>query len=68
MASIHKYEPTANAAMMWANSELEHVGRIALIKDTKLQYSYALLVYFELFELVTDPAYKHHKKDLPKTP
>ncbi len=27
---------------MWANSELEHVGRIVSLKDKDLQYSYAL--------------------------
>ena len=27
---------------MWANSELEHVGRIVSLKDPDLQYSYAL--------------------------
>jgi len=74
MASRHKYEITANAVMMWANSELEHVGRIASIKDTKLQYSYAIstlngMAHLKdaLFELVSDPDYKHHKVDLLKT-
>jgi hypothetical protein len=74
MTTLHKYETTANAAMMWANSELEHVGRIAAVKDTKLQYSYAIstlngMAHLKdaLFELVSDPAYKHQKTDLLKT-
>jgi hypothetical protein len=74
MATPHKYETTANAAMMWANSELEHVGRIVAVKDAKLQYSYAIstlngMAHLKdaLFELVTDPAYKHQKTDLLKT-
>ena len=74
MATLHKYETTANAAMMWAKSELEHVGRIVAVKDTKLQYSYAIstlngMAHLKdaLFELVTDPAYKHQKTDLLKT-
>ena len=68
------YETTANGAMMWAKSELEHVGRIAGVKDKDLQYSYAMSTLYgmahlkdALYELVTDPAYKHHKQDLLRT-
>lgn len=38
----HEYDSTAKGLMMWANSELEHVGRIISVKDKDLQYSYAL--------------------------
>ena len=38
----HIYNSTAHGLMMWANSELEHVGRIAAIDDEAIQYSYAL--------------------------
>jgi len=60
--------------MMWAKSELEHVGRITGIKDEDVQYSYALstvngMAHLRnaLFELVNDPDYANHKKDLLKT-
>ncbi len=36
-----EYNTTAKGLMMWANSELEHVGRIAAISDKDIQYSYA---------------------------
>lgn len=68
------YETTANGAMMWAKSELEHVGRIVGVKDKDLQYSYAMSTLYgmahlkdALYELVIDPAYKHHKQDLLRT-
>jgi len=74
MAAPRKYDITAKSAMMWANSELEHVGRIAALKDKKLQYSYAMstlngMAHLKdaLYELVTDSDYKHHKTDLLKT-
>lgn len=74
MASNHKYEATAHGVMMWATGELEHVGRIASIKDEGIQYNYAMSTLFgmahlkdALFELVEDPDYKHQKKDLLKT-
>jgi len=70
----HQYEATAHGVMMWATSELEHVGRIASIKDEDIQYNYAMSTLFSmahlkdaLFELVNDPDYKHQKKDLLKT-
>lgn len=36
------YDKTYNGLMEWAKSELEHIGRIASIKDKKVQYAYAL--------------------------
>ena len=69
-----KYEMTVKAVMMWANSELEHVGRIVSVKDTHLQRSYAMstlngMAHLKdaLYELVTDPGYKMYKKDLLRT-
>ena len=38
----YKYNATAKGLMMWANSELEHVGRIAAVEDPNIQYAYAL--------------------------
>ena len=74
MASAYKYDITAKSAMMWAKSELEHVGRIASVKDKKLQYAYAMstlngMAHLKdaLYELVCDSAYKHHRTDLQKT-
>jgi len=74
MAAPYKYETTVNSAMMWANSELEHVGRISSLKDKKLQYAYAMstlngMAHLKdaLFELVSDPEYKNMKADLLKT-
>ena len=73
MASPKKYEATAKALMKWAESELEHVGRIAAIHDPDLQYSYALstvngMAHLKdaLYEIVNDPDYKEHKSDLLK--
>jgi len=42
MAAPKMYHATAKGLMMWANSELEHVGRIAGVEDPDLQYSYAI--------------------------
>ena len=36
------YQSTAKGLFQWANSELEHVGRIAGVKDIDLQYTYAM--------------------------
>ena len=72
--SSYKYEATVNGVSMWAKSELEHVGRITGVKDKALQKSYALstlngMAHLRnaLFQLVNDPEYSHHKKDLLKT-
>lgn len=37
-----RYDATFNSVQMWAQQELEHVGRIVSIKDKDVQYSYAL--------------------------
>jgi uncharacterized protein YabN with tetrapyrrole methylase and pyrophosphatase domain len=39
---IHKYEASCHDIEMWKDQELEHMGRIASMKDKDLQYSYAL--------------------------
>jgi nicotinic acid mononucleotide adenylyltransferase len=74
MTSNHKYESTVKGTMAWANSELEHVGRIASIKDKDLQYSYALstvngMAHLRdaLYQLVKDPNYRAHSMDLLRT-
>lgn len=36
------YMSTAKGLFHWANSELEHIGRIASVEDPDLQYSYAM--------------------------
>lgn len=71
MASPKQYHPTVRGVLEWANSELEHVGRIVSIEDPDLQYSYALstvngMAYLKdaLYELVNDPKYSMHKEDL----
>jgi hypothetical protein len=57
--------------MMWATSELEHVGRIAAVEDPDIQYSYALstvngMAHLKdaLFEAVSEKGHKEHKQDL----
>jgi hypothetical protein len=69
-----KYEATAHGVMKWANHELEHVGRIVSMRDPDIQYSYALstvngMLHLRqaLYELIEDPDYAMHKKDLKKT-
>ena len=70
----HKYETTVKGTMAWANSELEHVGRIASIKDKDLQYSYALstvngMAHLRdaLYQLVKNPDYRAYSMDLLRT-
>ncbi len=70
----HHYESTVRGVMEWANHELEHVGRIVSIDDADIQYSYALstvngMLHLRqaLHELIEDPDYAMHKKDLKKT-
>lgn len=72
--SVPRYEITFNSVMMWAKSELDHVGRIASMKDEDLQHAYAMSTLYgmahlkdALYELVTDPAYENHQTDLQKT-
>jgi len=69
-----KYEATVRGVMEWANHELEHVGRIVAVHDPDIQYSYALstvngMLHLRqaLQELIDDPEYAMHKKDLNKT-
>jgi hypothetical protein len=57
--------------MEWAQSELEHVGRIVSVENKDLQYSYALstlngMAHLKdaLAQMVADVAYKHAKQDL----
>jgi len=71
MASPKQYHPTVKGIFEWANSELEHVGRIVSVEDPDLQYSYALstvngMAYLKdaIYELVNDPKYSMHKEDL----
>jgi hypothetical protein len=71
MASPKQYHPTVKGVFEWANSELEHVGRIVSVEDPDLQYSYALstvngMAYLKdaIYELVNDPKYSMHKEDL----
>ena len=71
---MKKYESTVRGVMEWANHELEHVGRIVSIDDADIQYSYALstvngMLHLRqaLHELIEDPDYAMHKKDLKKT-
>ena len=71
MASPKAYHPTVKGVLEWANSELEHVGRIVSVEDPDLQYCYALstvngMAYLKdaLYELVNDPKYSTHKEDL----
>ena len=72
--SSHTYDTTLFGVMEWANSELEHVGRIVSMKDKGLQYAYALstvngMAHLRdaLFQMVNDPAYAHRRQDLLTT-
>jgi hypothetical protein len=74
MAAPYKYDITVKSAMMWANSELEHVGRIAAVKDRHIQRSYAMstlngMAHLKdaLYELSSKPEYKMHRSDILKT-
>jgi hypothetical protein len=69
--SRHEYDTTPQYVMHWAKSELEHIGRIASIKDKDLQYSYAQstvngMAHLKdaIFQLVNDKGYIDHKKEL----
>jgi hypothetical protein len=60
--------------MEWANSELEHVGRIAAVKDRALQHAYAMstlngMAHLKdaLYELAIDKNYEWHRNDILKT-
>jgi hypothetical protein len=65
------YDTTVQGVMKWANSELEHIGRIVSLEDPDIAYSYAQSTLYSmahlkdaLFQMVNDNAYKRHKKDL----
>ena len=65
------YDTTFQGVMAWANSELEHIGRIVSLEDPDIAYSYAQSTLYSmahlkdaLFQMVNDNAYEHHKKDL----
>lgn len=69
--SPYKYNATAKGLMMWANSELEHVGRIVAVEDPNIQYAYALstlngMAHLKdaLFEYISDHPDSHMKDDL----
>jgi hypothetical protein len=71
MASPKQYHPTVKGIFEWANSELEHVGRIVSVEDPDLQYSYAMstvngMSYLKdaIYELVNDDNYSYYKEDL----
>jgi len=66
-----QYDSTAKGLMMWATSELEHVGRIISMKDKDLQYSYALstvngMAHLKdaIFQYVQKHPHSHMRDDL----
>ena len=70
----HRFNMTVHSVMGWANSELAHVGRIAAVEDSDLQYAYAqstlngmLYLRNALKQMVEDPEYAHAKEDLLRT-
>ena len=70
----HQYDTTLQGVMGWANSELEHVGRIVSIKDKGIQRNYAQSTLYgmahlkdALYQMVQDPDYTMYKHDLLKT-
>ena len=70
----HTYEATMKGVLGWANSELEHVGRIASVKDKDLQYSYAQSTVYgmahlkdALAQLVDETEHADKKRDLLRT-
>jgi hypothetical protein len=70
----HSYKATFKGLMMWANSELDHVGRIVSMEDEDLQYQYALstvngMLHLRnaLFEMLNDPKYVKHREDVQRT-
>jgi len=68
------YRSTANGVFSWANSELQHVGRIASVEDPDIQYAYAIstvngMMHLRqaLAELLDNRDYEHYHTDLKKT-
>ncbi|NBR60234.1 MAG: hypothetical protein EBT86_01045 [Actinobacteria bacterium] len=67
------YQSTAKGLYQWANSELEHVGRIASVSNPDLQYAYAMstlngMAHLKdaLYEYITMNNTSHMKDDLRK--
>jgi hypothetical protein len=56
-----QYNTTAKGLMMWAQSELEHVGRIAAVSDKDIQYSYAQSTIYGMAHL-KDAIYQYVNK------
>jgi hypothetical protein len=69
----HLYKSNKFGLMKWAESELEHVGRIASVEDKDLQYSYALSTINGMAHLkdalaeAVKSGEKHHRQDLLRT-
>ena len=73
-SNTRKYKLTSMSAMKWAEQELRHIGRIAAVEDSDIQYSYALSTLYgmlhlkkALTELTNDSAYSVHREDLQRT-
>lgn len=67
------YHSTAKGLFNWANSELEHVGRIAAVEDPDLQYAYAMstlngMAHLKdaIYEYINTNDVSHMKSDLRK--
>lgn len=56
-----QYNTTAKGLMMWAQGELEHVGRIAAVSDKDIQYSYAQSTMYGMAHLKDAIAQYVHK-------
>lgn len=56
-----QYNTTAHGLMMWAQGELEHVGRIAGVSDKDIQYSYAQSTLYGMAHL-KDAIYQYVNK------
>jgi len=56
-----QYNTTAHGLMMWAQGELEHVGRIAAVSDKDIQYSYAQSTVYGMAHL-KDAIYQYVNK------
>jgi hypothetical protein len=72
--SSHKYHATMSGVLAWANSELDHVGRIASIEDKSIQYAYAVstvngMMHLRnaLYELVKDKNYEWKREEFLRT-
>jgi hypothetical protein len=61
-----QYNTTAHGLMMWAQGELEHVGRIAAVSDKDIQYSYAQSTLYGMAHL-KDAIYQYVNK-FPQCP